>query len=374
MDVGRSDDEQSQASRSTSPRAPSSLARADNSRAESPAPNSTAVGIYSPGSSNAAPVSGISTNNAPIVPGASSLRQQIPRPTRIYPYTGAPLTNHEARLVHHYSEHLGRWLDCTDATRQFTLGVPEKVKACPVLCQAVISFAARHRREDIIAEAAYQRCIALLIDRLNEDAASHDETLLCAIVILRFYEQLNGSFSRLLIRSYLLIDLVPSATGSDEEQHLAGTSAILRASQGNHYLDPSAPSLREAAFWVYVRQCLYTATINQQKPDIDFSLKLHPKAETMRDSHPLARLRLETAWSNQMTWNTALALNFCFEGNDPRNDRTDKVRRWQEIWDLVQEWGKARPEEFDPIWQGPAAHDCSFPEIWFTADWHGRYL
>jgi hypothetical protein len=178
----------------------------------------------------------------------------------------------------------------------------------------------------------------------------------------------------LLIRDALLTVTVPSATGSDEEQHLAGTSAILRASQGNHYLDPSAPTLREAAFWVYVRQCLYTATINQQQPDIDFSLQLHPRAEVMRDSHPLARLRLETAWSNQMTWNTALAVNFCFEGNDPRNDRTDKVRRWQEIWDLVQQWAKGRPEGFEPIWQGPAAHDCPFPEIWFTADWHGTYL
>jgi hypothetical protein len=102
------------------------------------------------------------------------------------------LTQREARLVHYYSEYLGRWLDCTDATRQFTLGVPEKVKYCPVLCHAVLSFAARHRREDDIADAAYQRCIALLIDRLNEPNASHDETLLCAIVILRFYEQLNG--------------------------------------------------------------------------------------------------------------------------------------------------------------------------------------
>jgi hypothetical protein len=102
------------------------------------------------------------------------------------------LSHHEALLVHHYTEHLGRWLDCTDATRQFTLGVPQKVKSCPVLCNAVLSFAARHNRDNATAENAYQECIELLIDRLSEDAASHDETLLCAIVILRFYEQLNG--------------------------------------------------------------------------------------------------------------------------------------------------------------------------------------
>jgi hypothetical protein len=127
-----------------------------------------------------------------LVTVASMLRPDIPAGTRPFSKVPVPLTHDDAVLVHHYTEHLGRWLDCTDATRQFTLGVPEKVKQCPVLCHAVLSFAARHRKDDATAHAAYRRCITLLIDRLNEDAASHDETLLCAIVILRFYEQLNG--------------------------------------------------------------------------------------------------------------------------------------------------------------------------------------
>jgi hypothetical protein len=129
------------------------------------------------------------------------IRRDMPGGTRTYSPQPVPLTHEEALLVHHYTEHLGRWLDCTDATRQFTLGVPEKVKQCPVLCHAVISFAARHSKKDATAEAAYQRCIALLIERLNEQAASHDETLLCAIVILRFYEQLNGTCCGVLCTS-----------------------------------------------------------------------------------------------------------------------------------------------------------------------------
>ncbi len=118
---------------------------------------------------------------------------EIPKVTLPLQRSTIPLTHVEAVLVHHYTESLGRWLDCTDATRQFTLRVPEMVRSCPVLCHAVLSFAARHRREDTRANDAYQRCIALLIERLSEDSASHDETLLCAIVILRFYEQLNGT-------------------------------------------------------------------------------------------------------------------------------------------------------------------------------------
>jgi hypothetical protein len=121
-------------------------------------------------------------------------RRDIPKGTRNCSLEPVPLTHEEALLVHHYTEHLSRWLDCTDATRQFTLGVPEKIKQCPVLCYAVVSFAARHCRKDATADAAYQRCIALLIEQLNEDAANHDETLLCTIVVLRFYEQLNSTY------------------------------------------------------------------------------------------------------------------------------------------------------------------------------------
>ncbi|XP_014553323.1 hypothetical protein COCVIDRAFT_40633 [Bipolaris victoriae FI3] len=265
-----------------------------------------------------------------------------------------PLTHEEALLVHHYTEHIGRWLDCTDATDQFTLGVPEKITLCSVLRHAVIALAARHSRNDSVADAAYQRCISLLILRLNEEAASHDETLLCAIVILHFYEQLS----------------VPSSVGLEDEQHLAGCSAIIRSSQGHHFVDPSAPTLREAAFWVYVRQCIHKATINQQPLDIDFSLQLHPTPSSMRDAHPLARLRLETAWSNQMAWNLARVVNFCYDGNEVYGDMRSRMQQWEELWELVHTWMRDRPAGFNPIYQGPVDDSCSFPNTWFTADWH----
>lgn len=195
MELDGTDDEGSLASRSTSPRTNEAqgnmraVAGSDStSRSTSDRSPNDSVGIHSPGS----PYPLVARRSQSDISVASLLRHPIPEGTHQHPQGAIPLTQNEARLVHYYSEHLGRWLDCTDATRQFTLGVPEKVKSCPVLCHAVLSFAARHRREDAIAEAAYQRCIASLIERLSEPNASHDETLLCAIVVLRFYEQLNS--------------------------------------------------------------------------------------------------------------------------------------------------------------------------------------
>ena len=172
--------------RNTSPKGRSEQAQASSVESTS-AQLSPASPILSIGSPSGLHGSGLVQISLP-----EGLSDALPKATLPLEHSTIPLTHAEALLVHHYTESLGRWLDCTDATRQFTLRVPEKVKSCPVLCLAVLSFAARHCREDTRANAAYARCINLLIARLNEQPAGHDETILCAIVILRFYEQLSG--------------------------------------------------------------------------------------------------------------------------------------------------------------------------------------
>jgi hypothetical protein len=102
------------------------------------------------------------------------------------------LTYDEALLFKHFIVHLVRWLDCTDASCRFATLVPEKAMKCPLLCHAVLCFAGRHRREDKIAEMAYQRCITMLIDRLDTGSISYDETLPLAVLILHFADQLEG--------------------------------------------------------------------------------------------------------------------------------------------------------------------------------------
>ncbi|KAF1924412.1 uncharacterized protein M421DRAFT_72378 [Didymella exigua CBS 183.55] len=260
----------------------------------------------------------------------------------------------EAVLFNHFAVHLGRWLDCTNASRVFTLNVLDLFRLCPILYQAVLCFAARHRREDEVAEKAYHRCINLLIVRLKDGFVGHDDMLLSAVLILHFADQLN----------------VPSRMNSRDKQHLEGTSSILRASQTSKLIDPSASTLRDAAFWVYVRQILYNASIYQQPLDIDFSLQLYPVPKLMRSMHPLDWLRLETAWANQMLWHTACIANFCFAGVGTPIEPAARAHRWNELSEAIQIWDKERPTVFDPIGSGLYEDGGVFPEIWFTADWH----
>ncbi|KAJ5137621.1 hypothetical protein N7476_008314 [Penicillium atrosanguineum] len=264
-------------------------------------------------------------------------------------HAGSPLTYREAYLVHHFATHLGQWLDCTDASRQFTRKTPILVKQSPILLHAVLSYAARHVGDAELAEQAHERCVELLIPFLSSETVADDDILLCTIVILRVFEQLNVM-----------------VTGSDQERHLAGCSALLRASQGRE-VDPSAPRLRHAAFWVYLRQCLYNSCVHQQAPSVDLDLVLIPPPS---GGDPLSNLKSETAWANTMTWICATVVHFCFGSSYP--EPSSRMCRWQELSEAVESWLSTRPSTFDPIWYSEAIPESGnpFPEIWFTADWH----
>ena len=103
------------------------------------------------------------------------------------------LSRDEAQLFHHFIRHLGRWLDCTNAARIFTLEVSEQARGCPILIAAILCIAARHQGKKEQGEEAYERAITLLIDRLNESPSRFDETLLSAVLLLHFADQLNST-------------------------------------------------------------------------------------------------------------------------------------------------------------------------------------
>ncbi len=106
------------------------------------------------------------------------------------------LSRREAFLLKHFAEHLARWLDCTDASRQFGTSVTSLAKSSPILLHSVVSFAARHVGDSHAADQAQEKCIQLLIPLLSSETVGDDEAILCATVILRVCEQLTGAYSR----------------------------------------------------------------------------------------------------------------------------------------------------------------------------------
>ena len=126
-----------------------------------------------------------------------------------------------------------------------------------------------------------------------------------------------------------------------------------------------------------MRQCLYNACINQQPPNVDFSLTLLPIPETNRDDF-LGYLRAETAWANTMTWICATVVQFSFTATNTISavqDPSSRLQKWEELQAAVDEWARSRPSTFDPIWESDenwsTCDKIPFPEYYFTADWHG---
>lgn len=152
-------------------------------------------------------------------------------------------------------------------------------------------------------------------------------------------------------------------------------------------MDLSAPTLREAAFWIHLRQSLHTSCINQQPPNVDFSLELLPIPETTQDDslYSGGTLGEETAWANKIIWICSLVLQFCFAtpaGGGKRSsfhfhqDVGARLRDWEQLRESVADWETSRPPSFDPIWEGDGIDEKSggnpFPTLLFTADWHGE--
>lgn len=158
-------------------------------------------------------------------------------------------------------------------------------------------------------------------------------------------------------------------SGKDQENHLAGCSALLQSSQGL-MIDFDAPQLRHAAFWVYVRQAMYNACIYQHPPDLDLNVRMAPilprPFEELRDEY-----RLETSWSNAVVWLAAKIMRFCFQSSVQSPNQ--RKGQWHELSCALDDWNDQKPSSFKPIWQDSpgTGESLRFPVIICLKDWHG---
>ncbi len=101
----------------------------------------------------------------------------------------------DAIHLQHFTAELGRWLDCTDAARGFTTKIPRLAQDEEIVLRAVVCFAARHMRQPDAAAQAHEQCVRLLIPRLTAANVASDDAVLCSIVMLRVFEQLDGKYA-----------------------------------------------------------------------------------------------------------------------------------------------------------------------------------
>ncbi|KAF2808889.1 uncharacterized protein BDZ99DRAFT_389299, partial [Mytilinidion resinicola] len=258
---------------------------------------------------------------------------------------------HEAHLMRYFIDNLATSFDLCDPDRHFALVVPQRAAVCPTLLNAIFAASARHLSrvcefDPYVADRYHQECLKHLIPMLNDTAAIMDENLLAATVILRFLEEVE----------------VP-VSGTDTQSHLIGTHIFISAQESSTVLG----GLRQAAFWVGLRQEVYMAFVNQRS-----ILPALSHCNIDRSFEPAS----DCVWANRIVVFCADVLRYCF-GDSENSTNRDSVATYNQLVEYSQEWAAYKPDSFRPIFYreakgtaGPAGAEASgfFPEVWLLSD------
>ena len=257
----------------------------------------------------------------------------------------------EARLLRHFVEKLAQNFDLTDPLAHFKMVVPQRAATCPTLLNAIFALSARHLSrigdyDPLISNRYHQECLKHLIPMLDDTTAILDENLLASTIILRHLEEIEVPLS--------------GQHPAEQQSHLLGAHAFMAAQERATITG----GLRQAAFWVGLRQEIYVAFVNQRSIipalehcNIDRSLEA-------ADDH---------VWSCRMVALCADIIRYCFgEG-----DRSTSTYTW--LADNVDQWYLTKPAAFTPVYHKDADHENVFPEIWFVGDevcigWQHYYI
>jgi hypothetical protein len=119
----------------------------------------------------------------------------------------------------------------------------------------------------------------------------------------------------------------------------------------------TAGGLRQASFWIFVRQDLDTA-LSQQRP---LKLDLDAFAADMEDLNIPCD---DCDWANRMVWITAEVVAFSFAWDKPR-------LRYEELRLKTVSWWQRKPESFRPLYFGAGQ---AFPTVYFSQPCHGKCM
>ena len=246
--------------------------------------------------------------------------------------------SHEAFLLHHYIAALASHIDICDPHLHFSNVVPELAIKSPVLLNAALAASARHlSRFDVHftleAEKFHDRCVELLIPYLDDYTSCSDEVI-AATLLLRLFEQLTTA-----------------VTGIDSEQHLGGVSAFMNAEN----TAATAGGVRQAAFWIFVRQDLNVALEHQRPPKLEL--------EKYTGQLELASPTDDWAWANRMVHITAEIAAYAFGP-----DRSVVV--WGRLRGKVNTWFRCKPQSLQPLFVGATE---PFPVVYYSRPWHGKF-
>lgn len=117
-------------------------------------------------------------------------------------------------------------------------------------------------------------------------------------------------------------------------------------------------SLSEAAFWVGLRQEIYSAVINHKPVQLTLEHEVIDRSLEPTD---------DFSWANRAVLHCADVLNFCFGAPGV------SLVRWHDLKTHNKGWQESRPATFTPTYyrEPDRAKLEVFPDVWYVDTCHG---
>lgn len=195
---------------------------------------------------------------------------------------------------------------------------------------------------------------------MNDSANVMDEDLFAATIILRVLEEMDGECTHNLIfpsfplvSDWLVNCYLVATVGEDTLGYMLGIQVFVSASRPH----TTPGGLSEAAFWVGLRQEIYSALMTRQP--IRLSLTLCRAA-------PSAAAADDYGWANRAVVLCADVINLCFSDNGV------SLTAWAALRSDADTWEAKKPGSFRPIYYKDAEPLAgrAFPEIWYQHTCH----
>ncbi|RAH51509.1 uncharacterized protein BO95DRAFT_5170 [Aspergillus brunneoviolaceus CBS 621.78] len=193
--------------------------------------------------------------------------------------------------------------------------------------------------------AYHSRSIAGLRAASQEPNAIMDENLLAAVVILRFYEELDSPF-----------------TDPPSDTAVRGLQVFLEAQASSAI--QTCHGLRSSAFWVGFRQEFHMAISQRRSFRIPLSTVAHYLPTRTSPDH---------VWTNHLLIIGAHIIQYCFPPvHSPEQSPGQRSTLYEHLLNLRQSWAARAPSSFTSIYTTSASpsEGLFFPQQWFLNDTH----
>ncbi|KAK6819884.1 hypothetical protein RU639_007076 [Aspergillus parasiticus] len=334
----------------------------------------------------------------------------------------------QAILLRYFAEVIGPRFDLCDNERHFSRLVPQRARSSPTLLNAILTTSARHLTRlqryrnsagvvewqghllpNLSEESAvyyHNECIKDLLRLSMDPEQIHNEALLAAAIILRTDEEMDaplhegeedtevflGMLNMFINAQVPLVATLPHSSPpvypSQEELYGPGVH-LVHAPQPpdspSHPLSSPTPQtnilwpyaiphvprpdgLRQAAFWVALRQELFTSFMKQRP--LNFPMN---HCDAFRNLSPAE----DVIWADRLVIFCADLLEYCYgssyiHNTDQPSRRHHDPARWHELRNYERDLTLALPKSFEPMcYRDPDTSSGQvFPEIWHLESCH----